>query len=88
VARPKAEASSVLTIRVPSTLERRLVREARRRRTTRSELARRLLEASLSTDEPELAAEARRQSRLVSRRRSERETLEFVSAAADSRQWK
>jgi len=80
--------SSVLTLRVPTTLDRRLAREARRQRTTRGELARRLLEAGLSAGEPDLASEARRQSLLVSRRRSESDALAFIEAAADTRRWK
>jgi hypothetical protein len=35
-----------------------------------------------------LAREARRQPLLVSRRRSEKETLEFVEKAADTRAWR
>lgn len=87
MARPKTD-STVLTIRLPSTLDRRLAREARRRRKTRSEVARTILEAGLVTDEPDAAAEARRQSLLVSRRRSEREALAFVRGAADAAGWK
>ena len=80
--------SVVLTIRVPAVLGRRLAREARRRRETRSQVARTLLEASLGSGEPDLATEARRQSRLVSRRRSERESIEFVTSVSDRRGWK
>jgi hypothetical protein len=87
MARPKSD-STVLTIRVPVGLDRRLAREARRRRRTRSEVARQLLEAGLGSDEPDFAAEARRQSRLVSRRRSEREALAFIAGAADAAGWK
>jgi hypothetical protein len=76
-------ASAVLTIRVPATLERQLTREARRRHRTRSEVVRDILATQLGAKEPDLAAEARRQSRLVSRRRSEREVLEFITAASD-----
>jgi hypothetical protein len=61
------KASSVLTIRVPKDLDRQLTLEARGHRTTRSEVAREILETSLrgSTDDPR--AEARRQSVLASR---------------------
>ena len=86
MARPKAQ-SAVLTLRVSPTLERRLAREARRRRTTRGQLARRILEAGLSTGEPDLAAEARRQSRLASGRKSDSDALAFVAATADLRHW-
>ena len=87
MARQKTD-SAVVTIRVPAALDRRLAQEARRRRQTRSEVARTLLEAALGRAEPDLAAEARRQSRLASRRRSERESIEFVVAASDLRGWK
>jgi len=87
MARPKTD-STVLTIRVPVALERRIAREARRRGQTRSEIARAVLEAGLGAREPDLATEARRQSLLVSRRRSERETLAFLARAADTTGWK
>ena len=87
MARPKTE-SAVLTLRVPAPLNRRLAREARRRRTTRSEVARAILETGLDTGEPDLASEARRQSLLVGRRRSERDALAFVTSAADLRGWR
>jgi hypothetical protein len=80
---PPKIASAVLTIRVPTTLERQLTREARRRHRTRSEVVRETLATQLGAKEPDLAAEARRQSRLVSRRRSERDVLEFITAASD-----
>jgi hypothetical protein len=81
MARPKNE-STVLTIRVPAPLDRQLAKEARRRRMTRSEVARSILESGLGC-RVDLASEARRQSRLVSRRRSERDALAFTGAAAD-----
>ena len=56
-----------------------LAREARRRRSTKSELVRELLAAGLGEGGvPDLAQEARRQSLLVGRRRSERDALEFL----------
>lgn len=75
-------------MRVSRTLERKLAREARRLRQTRSEAARGLLESALEAvpdDDP--AAEARRQSRLASRRASEKEALQFLGDAADLRGW-
>jgi hypothetical protein len=88
VARSKTE-SAVLTIRVPATLERHLAREARHRRQTRSEVARAILQERFGdVDDPDEAGEARRQSLLVSRRRSERDTLAFTLGAADLRGWK
>ena len=86
MARPPTD-SSVLTIRVPASLERRLAREARRRRTTRSKIARAILEGGL-TGGANVATEARRQSLLVRRRQSERDTLAFVIGASDISGWK
>ena len=82
------DASVVLTLRVPRDVARRLAREARRQRRTRSAVARDILTLGLSdvtTDDR--ASEARRQSRLVSRRDSERDTLRFIIDAADLRGW-
>jgi metal-responsive CopG/Arc/MetJ family transcriptional regulator len=82
--------SSVLTIRLGAELSRALEGTARRRRTTKSELVRRVLTAALAEEDgvPDLAEEARRQSLLVSDRESERETLEFLEHAADTRGWR
>lgn len=79
--------SAVLTIRVPRELDRHLTREARRRRTTRSEVAREILEASLrgSADDPR--AEARRQSLLASAHGGESDALRFATELADLRGW-
>lgn len=82
MARPKTD-STVLTIRVPASLDRRLAREARRRRQTRSEVARAILEAELGVPGMDLATEARRQSLLVRRRASEREAIRFILDVAD-----
>jgi hypothetical protein len=80
--------SEVLTIRVPRDVSRKLTREARRRRQSRSAVARSILEEGLagivSTD---LDAEARRQSLLVRERESEYEVLRFVGEAADLKGW-
>lgn len=81
--------SSVLTIRVGPELSRSLQREARRRRKSKSEVAREILAAGLGdAGDADTASEARRQSLLVSRRRSEREALELVAEAADLSGWK
>ena len=80
--------TSVLTIRVPRDLDRRLSREARRRRVTRSAVAREILESSLAASTlVDPAAEARRQSLLARTRASEREALQFVVDAADLKGW-
>lgn len=78
----------MLTLRIDADLTRSLAREARRRRKTKSEVAREILAAGLGAAGGDLIAhEARRQSLLVSRRRSERETLEFIEQTADTRGW-
>jgi predicted transcriptional regulator len=79
----------MLTIRIDADLTRSLDREARRRRKTRSEVAREILAAGLGGKEGNLLAqEARRQSLLVSGRRSESETLDFIEQTADTQGWK
>ncbi len=88
VSRPKTD-SAVLTLRVPAKVHRYLTREARRRRQTRSDIARSILQERVeASSEPDFLAEARRQSLLVSKRRSERDTLAFLDAVADRRGWK
>jgi hypothetical protein len=87
MARPKTD-SRVLTLRVPATLDRKLTREAHRRRQTRSEVARRVLEAGFDTLQPDLVDEARRQSLLVRRRRSERDTLDMIQRLGDKTGWR
>ena len=84
---PSKPDSAVLTIRVPAALEKRISREARRRRQTRSEVARAAIEAGLG-DGADFVAEARRQSLLVSKSRSEREILRFITEVADTTGWK
>lgn len=87
MSRPK---STVVTLRVPEDLERRIAREARRLRRSRSDVVRDALQVafgeSLAAENP--AREARRQSLLVSDRPSEGEALDFIEAAADTRGWR
>lgn len=82
--------TEVLTIRVPRQVAARLATEARRQRRTKSQVARALLVSGLEGPDPEAdpSVEARRQSLLASRRRSEAESLRFVITAADTRGWK
>lgn len=88
MSRPRSD-STVLTVRVPAKVHRYLTREARRRRQTRSDIARSILQERVEgSREPDFQAEARRQSLLVSKRRSERDTLAFLDAVADHRGWK
>ena len=82
--------STVLTLRVPVDLDRRIEQAARRRRQTKSALLREALHNTFGAapvpDDP--AREARRQSLMVSTRDSERDTLDFVEHAADDRGWR
>ena len=81
--------TAVLTVRISRTVERQIAREARRRRRTRSDVARELLETALAAAESgDPALEARRQSQLASDRVSERDALDFIATAADLRGWK
>jgi predicted transcriptional regulator len=85
-----AERSVVLTLRVPPGLDRQIERQARKTRTTKSRVLREALERAFADGPPpeDPAREARRQSLLVSRRRSERDALEFIQHAADTRGWR
>jgi hypothetical protein len=80
-------ATTVLTIRVPRNVARKLAREARRQRRTRSAVARDLLIATLEPDSADLAAEAKRQSLLVRKRASERDAVTLLTEIADLRGW-
>lgn len=80
--------SAVVTVRLTRELERRLAREARRLRRSRSEVARAILEAHLAGPVVDPHAEARRQSLLASAQEAERDTLDFIEHAGDPRGWK
>jgi hypothetical protein len=80
--------STVLTLRIPRALDRRLSAEARRRRQTRSEAARSMLETALAASSPDPAKEARRQSLLAGRQDADREVLDFIATVADERGWR
>ena len=83
-----SSASSVLTIRVPKALDRRLAAEARRKRLTRSEAARAILEDALNTPDEDPADAARRQSILASRQGADKDTLAFIAQLADDKGWR
>jgi hypothetical protein len=79
----------VVTLRVSLALSRRIEQEARRRRHTKSEVVRKILEDALATSgAADPNAVARRQSLLVSGRRSEKEALRFIEHAGDERGWR
>lgn len=80
----------MMTLRVPRQVERRISQEARRRNRSKSALLREVIEEAFVGGTPAIdpAAEARRQSLLVSRLDSEEETLRFIESAADVRGWK
>jgi hypothetical protein len=82
-----ANVSAILTVRLTPEVERRLSREARRRRQSRSEVARAILEAHLAGPPVDPDAEARRQSRLASARDDDRDALDFIEHAGDPRGW-
>ena len=87
---PGTEKSTVLTIRVPVELDRRIARAARRRRSTKSALLREALASAFgdAREQDDPAREARRQSLLVSGRASERDVLDFVERVADDEGWR
>jgi hypothetical protein len=82
--------STVLTLRVPPDLDRRIVHRARQSRRTKSAVLREALQQAFAggrrPDDP--AREGRRQSLLVSGRASERDVIAFVERAADYRGWR
>ena len=80
--------AAVLTVRLTRDLERRLAREARQSRRSRSEVARAILEAHLAGPVVDPHAEARRQSLLASAQDADRDTLDFIEHAGDPRGWK
>ena len=88
--RRSRRSSEVVTLRVPSGLRRTIEREARRRRRTKSELLREIVENALTGREGANgpAEEARRQSLLASTRRSEKDALAFIERFADRRGWR
>jgi predicted transcriptional regulator len=79
---------AVVTVRLTRELERRLAREARRSRRSRSAVARDILEAHLMAALDDPRAEARRQSLLASAQDADRATLTFIEHAGDPRGWK
>jgi len=87
---PRGERSTVMTLRVPEHVDRRIQQEARRTRRTKSAVMRDALEHAFGNAQPpqDPAQEARRQSLLVSGRASERDAVDFVQHAGDQRGWR
>lgn len=86
----KTTKSAVLTLRVSPELNRRITREARRRRRAKSVVLREALQSAFREGPApaDPAREARRQSLLVSKRASERAVLDFIEDAADEQGWR
>jgi predicted transcriptional regulator len=86
---PGTPRSTVLTLRVPADLNRRIEQATRRTRRPKSALLREALQNAFGAaplpDDP--AREARRQSLLASGRDAERDALDFVEHVADDRGW-
>jgi predicted transcriptional regulator len=87
---PTSERSTVLTLRVPPDLDRRIAHHARRTRRSKSAVLREALQHAFGGGQPpeDPGREARRQSLLVSGRASERDAVAFVEHAADRRGWR
>ena len=87
---PSSARSTVLTLRVPPDLDRRIEHHARRARRSKSAVLREALQNAFGSGQPpdDPAREARRQSLLVSGRASEKDSLAFVEHAADVRGWR
>jgi predicted transcriptional regulator len=86
----RAERSTVLTLRVPRDLNRRIEQAALRTRRSKSAVLREALQTAFGGEAPpdDPAREARRQSLLVSGRRSERDAVEFIEGSGDDRGWR
>ena len=82
--------STVLTLRVPRELDRRIEHQARKSRRTKSAVLREVIQRAFGDEPPpeDPATEARRQSLLVSGRASERDAVAFVDHVADRRGWR
>jgi predicted transcriptional regulator len=87
---PTSERTTVLTLRVPPDLDRRITHQARRTKRSKSVVLREALQRAFGGGPPpdDPAREARRQSLLVSGRASERDAIAFVEHAADRRGWR
>ena len=85
-----SERTTVLTLRVPPDLDRRITHHARRTKRSKSAVLREALQHAFGGGQPldDPAREARRQSLLVSGRASDRDALAFVEHAADHRGWR
>jgi len=84
------EPTTVLTLRVPADLDRRISREARRARKTKSALLRDALIQAFADGPPPDDPRARGPPPVPPRQPpgSEREAIDFVEHAADTRGWR
>ena len=85
-----SERTTVLTLRVPPDLDRRITHYARRTKRSKSVVLREALQLAFGSGPPpdDPGRDARRQSLLVSGRASERDAIAFVEHAVDHRGWK
>ena len=79
--------SQALVVRLDTKMLSRVDRAARARGLKRSEFVRQIIAASIDAG-GDLTAEARRQSLLVSRSKSEKEAAEFTAAAISTEGWR
>ena len=84
------ERPTVLTLRVPPDLDRRIEHHARRTKRSKSAVPREALQLASGGGPPpdDPRREARRKSLLVSGRASERDAIAFVEHATDHRGWR
>lgn len=80
--------SEVVTFRLSAELYRRLVREARSRRVSKTDILRALLRAHLQTPVEDRVAEARQQSMLAATVDRDEGFVTFAEAAHDDRGWR
>ena len=85
---PTSPATEVVTFRLSAELYRRLVKEARSRRMSKTDILRSVLSAHLQAPAEDRAAEARRQSMLAAAVDRDGGLAAFMDAAHDDRGWR
>ena len=86
--RSTPQPSEVVTFRLSAELYRRLVKEARSRRMSKTDILRSVLSAHLQAPVEDRAAEARRQSMLAAAVDRDGGLAAFMDAAHDDRGWR